>query len=108
MEGVPVVWVCKVCEEVRIVSLLIYSVYLHSLIAPYTSPHSIGPEGTAICVYPAYNSRETDSTAMFNRGIFDIFREDLTMGSNERQNTFVEVPLHTNIQQILCINQKWL
>ncbi len=53
---------------------------------------SIGPEGSAVCVYPAENSRETDSMASFNQGIFDIFREDLlTTDGVERQNGYVEV-----------------
>ncbi|XP_064387037.1 semaphorin-4B-like isoform X2 [Halichondria panicea] len=51
----------------------------------------IGPEGSAVCVYPAENSRETDAMASFNQGIFDIFREDLlTTDGVEKQNVYVE------------------
>lgn len=51
---------------------------------------SIGPVGTAICVYKAYNGNERGESG-FNRGIFDIFREDLqgTMGQ-EVESSFVE------------------
>ena len=56
---------------------------------------SIGPPGTAICAYRADDSMTTGGTG-FNRGIFDIFREDLTVVMSngmtaERENTFVEV-----------------
>ena len=57
--------------------------------------YRIGPPGTAICAYRADNSLTTGGTG-FNRGIFDIFREDLTVvmpdgTTAERENTFVEV-----------------
>ena len=60
---------------------------------------SIGPEGTAICAYPADNSLATGAASMgYNRGIFDIFREDLSNPNpspdgtdGELQNTFLEV-----------------
>ena len=46
--------------------------------------------GTAICVYRADNGFESGQTR-FNRGIFDIFREDIqnTLGG-EVESTFVE------------------
>ena len=51
---------------------------------------SIGPIGTAICAYRADNSVERGETG-FNRGIFDIFREDLQDAQgNEFESTFVE------------------
>ena len=56
---------------------------------------SIGPPGKAICAYRADNSMATGGTG-FNRGIFDIFREDPTVVMSngmtaERENTYVEV-----------------
>ena len=59
------------------------------------STFSIGPPGTAICAYRADNSKATGGHG-FNRGIFDIFREDLITGTSdgmyyERENTFIEV-----------------
>ena len=66
---------------------------IHSLLSLIMC--SIGPPGTAICAYRADNSLNTGGTG-FNRGIFDIFREDLTVvmpdgTTAERENTFVEV-----------------
>ncbi len=53
---------------------------------------SISPGGSAVCLYSAENSRETNPRAVFNQGIFDIFREDLLTSDNrERENGFVEV-----------------
>ena len=59
-------------------------------------PHSIGPKGTAICVYTAGNGVESNNG--FSSGIFDIFREDVqrlldpvTGQTEETQNTFLEV-----------------
>lgn len=52
--------------------------------------YRIGPVGTAICVYRADNSIETGESG-FNRGIFDIFREDLQdTAGQEVESTFVE------------------
>ena len=57
------------------------------IVASYSS---IGPIGTAICAYRADNSVERGD-AGFNRGIFDIFREDLQDAQgNEFESTFVE------------------
>ena len=40
----------------------------------FTVPHfSIGPKGSAICVYSAENTGPNG----LNRGIFEVFREDL-------------------------------
>jgi hypothetical protein len=51
---------------------------------------SIGPVGTAICVYEAYNGIERSEQG-FNRGIFDIFREDLQdQQGMEVESTFVQ------------------
>ena len=53
-------------------------------------PCSIGPVGTAICVYKAYNGVERGESG-FNRGIFDIFREDLQNElGGEVESSFVE------------------
>lgn len=71
----------------------------HSLTLILCAYHSfsIGPPGTAICAYRADDSTTTGGTG-FNRGIFDIFREDLTIVmpdgmTAERENTYVEVCL---------------
>ena len=46
--------------------------------------------GTAICVYRADNSNQRGGTG-FNRGIFDIFREDLQDDNGgEVESRFVE------------------
>lgn len=71
-------------------SSYVYNVHIH-----YNQCCRIGPPGTAICAYRADNSLTTGGTG-FNRGIFDIFREDLTVvrsdgTTGERENTFVEV-----------------
>lgn len=52
--------------------------------------YSIGPVGTAICVYRAYNGKEVGESG-FNRGLFDIFREDLQNAQGgEVESTYVE------------------
>ena len=60
----------------------------------HTHTHSIGPSGTAICVYHADNSGSADMSNGFNRGLFDIFRENVvnTDDSNmvEREPRLVE------------------
>lgn len=66
-----------------------------SSVKDFIVPFSIGPPGTAICAYRADDSSTTGGTG-FNRGIFDIFREDLieVMPNGmtaERENDFVEV-----------------
>ena len=58
---------------------------------------SIGPVGSAICVYNAENTYDPDTTAGgFGEGIFDIFRGDLRVEApdgtvSEEQNNFVQV-----------------
>lgn len=77
--------------HVIIVNLLSHVVHMSMMVCSHV-PYSIGPEGSAVCVYPAENSRETDAMASFNQGIFDIFREDLlTTDGVEKQNVYVEV-----------------
>ena len=61
--------------------------------------NSIGPSGAAICAYRADN---TGSQGL-NRGIFEIFREDLVTilsdgTTDEAENNFVEV-----ISSLKCI-----
>jgi len=53
---------------------------------------SIGPVGSAICVYNAENTRDpTTGMGGFGQGIFDVFRGDLLVDGMEQENTFVEV-----------------
>ena len=58
------------------------------------STYSIGPTGTAICVYSADNSNDPNNHAGgFNRGVFDIFRENVQVtGStgSSMENSYVE------------------
>ena len=53
---------------------------------------SIGPVGSAICVYDAENTRNPmTGTGGFGQGIFDVFRGDLLVNGIEQENTFMEV-----------------
>ena len=60
---------------------------------------SIGPVGSAICVYNAENTYDPDAmppAGGFGEGIFDIFRGDLRVEAqdgtvSEEQNNFVQV-----------------
>lgn len=40
--------------------------------------HSVGPTGTAVCVYPAFPAHPTGQNTL-NDGIFDIFQGDLVI-----------------------------
>jgi len=62
---------------------------LHSLTTISLLLSSIGPRGSAICVYPA------DRMAANENGIFDVFLGDVAISNptgpnDERQNTFTE------------------
>ena len=56
---------------------------------------SVGPQGSALCVYPADNTLETGGDGR-SESVFDIFREDLTSASEEGtlvENSYVEVSM---------------
>ena len=56
---------------------------------------SVGPRGSALCVYPADNTVETGGDG-HSESAFDIFREDLTSDSDTTtlvMNTYVEVSM---------------
>ena len=83
------------CRTGVAVIIFPYNLLPHPHTLTPSHPHSIGPKGTAICVYTAGNGVESNNG--FSSGIFDIFREDVqrldpvTGQTVETQNTFLEV-----------------
>ena len=51
---------------------------------------SVGPHGTAICVYSAENTAPGGGTGR-SQSMFDIFREDLEGMNGEVENNFIAV-----------------
>ena len=78
----------------------------NSVVSPSLS--RIGPTGSAICVYRTDNSFQTGGTGQ-NKGIFDIFREDLLQDRDdplldlEVQNFWTEVRLSACLSVCLSI-----
>ena len=79
----------------------------YAILSIITPPPRTGPRGTAICVYQADNNNR------FNRGIFDVFREDLVRILPNRtmdvENNYVRVCSHAmitskkNSDNIVCL-----
>ena len=78
-------------------SLPLFTALTFSPSSPLSLFHRIGPKGTALCVYPAYDSFTLPGGDGNNRGVFDIYREPILQSNEnhllngETDNNLVEV-----------------